>query len=84
MNYLVVLLIGIIFVSFCIQEEQPPPGGGGGGPPSPPTCFVSLSLESTGIDTCTIKANITANYCEDKTYEIKNLPIKWVYSTLNI
>lgn len=47
-------------------------GGGGGGSSGPPSCSGSLSLASSGKDTCSITATITANYCDGKSYEIKN------------
>ena len=72
--FLFVLLISIVFTSLCVKEPEPVPsgGGGGGGGGGPPSCSVSLSLTSTGKDTCTITATITASYCDNKSYEIKN------------
>ena len=69
--FLIVLLISIVFISLCAQKEQPlsPGGGGGGGPPS---CSSYLNLKIAGMDTCTITATITASYCDNKSYEIKN------------
>jgi hypothetical protein len=59
--------------SILFSPPQPTPTGGGGGEPSgPPSCSGSLSLTSSGEDTCTITATIKANYCDGKSYEIKN------------
>ena len=68
------MLIGIIFISLYVQKEQPPTPPPPQLPPGsePPSCSASLSLASTGIDVCTITANLTANNCNNKSYEIKN------------
>ena len=72
MKKILIILI-IIFIRFCIQQEPPPSGGGGGGGGGgPPSCSASFSLTSTGKDTCTITSTITASYCDNKSYELKN------------
>ncbi|MFH1474203.1 MAG: cellulase family glycosylhydrolase [Candidatus Aenigmatarchaeota archaeon] len=70
---IIIFVIIIVFVSLCIKKQPSPIGGGGsGGPSSPPSCSVSLSLKSLGVDTCTITATITANHCDNKSYEIRD------------
>jgi hypothetical protein len=72
MKKILIILI-IIFISLCTQQKLPPSGGGGGGGGGgPPSCSASFSLTSTGKDTCTITSTITASYCDNKSYELKN------------